>query len=115
MPGTRSFFFACLGLALLSLIALPVLSGVFAPHTLPDEAAEGFRVWQADDCAGCHTLDGQGGGDAPDLSHIYSLRGEVYLRQFLLNPAALSAESARTVPHIALPEGEAEGALAFLK
>ena len=115
MPGTRSFFVACLGLALLFLIVVPVLGGLFAPQAVPDDVAQGFRLSQINDCAGCHTLNGQGGGYASDLTHIYSLRGEAYLRQFLLNPVTFASSANPTLSHIALSDVETERVLAFLK
>ena len=115
MPGTRLFFVFCLGLALLLLITLPALGARFALHPIPDEVAQGFRIWQADDCASCHTLAGQGGGYAPDLTRIYTLRGERDLRDFLSNPAGFTTNPIRTVSHRALTDVETEAVLAFLK
>ena len=106
MPGTRLFLVFCLGLALLLLLTLPALGGRFAPHELPDAVTQGFRIWQAENCAGCHTLAGQGAGYASDLTRIYTLRGERYLREFLSNPAAFTANPIRTVPHLALTDAE---------
>ncbi len=115
MPGTRLFLLFCLGIALLLLLTLPALGGRFAPRETSDKVTEGYRIWQADDCGGCHTLAGQGGGYAPDLTQIYTLRGEADLREFLTNPNAVTANATRAMPHIALTEGESEGVLAFLK
>ena len=115
MPGTRTFFVACLIASLLLLIVVPALSGVFAPRTMPADAAQGFRIWQAHDCAGCHSFDGQGAPYAPDLTRIYSLRGAAYLRQFLRDPAAMSSNALRTMPSADLTDEETEGVLAFLK
>jgi nitric oxide reductase subunit C len=115
MPGTRSFFIICMSVALLLLLALPALGGLFAPRAIPDDAAQGFHLWQASDCAGCHTLNGQGGGYAPDLTRVYSLRGERVLRDFLLNPTIFIPDSNHTMPHAAFTDEEVPPLLAFLK
>jgi hypothetical protein len=104
-----------MGVALLLFIAVPVLEGLFASHSIPDDVAQGFHLWQSNDCAGCHTLAGQGGGHASDLIHIYSLRGEAYLRDFLLNPDAFYPHAIRAIPHIAESETYVSLLLAFLK
>ena len=115
MPGTRSFFLICLGIALLLLIAVPVLGGLFAPRTIPDDVTQGYHVWQVNGCAGCHALDGQGGAYASDLTHVYSVRGETYLRQFLLDPAAFNSNADRIMPRFNLTDVETSRLLALLK
>ncbi|MCA9908171.1 MAG: cytochrome c, partial [Anaerolineae bacterium] len=45
---------------------------------VPETVSAGFAVWQAQGCEGCHTLYGQGGGYAPDLTRIAQLRGADY-------------------------------------
>src|SRR5690349_15915601 len=102
MPGTRVFFAFCLLVALALVVVLPALGGAFASHAIPDDAARGFSLWRAYDCAGCHTLGGQGGVYAPDLTRIYSARGEAYLREFLINPGAFHPNAIRLMPRLGL-------------
>lgn len=115
MPGTRLFFAICLTAALLLLVGIPLAGGVFDARAVPDDAARGFAVWRAFDCAGCHTLNGLGGVYAPDLSHIYGARGDAYLRAFLVNPGAFHPDASRIMPRFGLTVAETDHLLAFLK
>ncbi len=50
------------------------------------EVAAGKLVWQWNDCIGCHTILGNGSYFAPDLTRVYSRRGEAWLKEFLADP-----------------------------
>lgn len=115
MPGTRLFFAACLAAALVLLIGVPFAAGVFSPRAVPDAAAQGYAVWRSFACAGCHTLNGQGGTFAPDLTRISSARGETYLRAFLVNPGAFHPTAIRIMPRLGLTIAETDQLLAFLQ
>jgi nitric oxide reductase subunit C len=115
MQGTRVFFALCLLVALALVIVLPALGGAFISRTVPDDVARGFGLWRAYDCAGCHTLNGQGGAYAPDLTRIYRVRGENYLREFLINPGAFHPNAIRIMPRLGLTAAETGDVLAFLK
>ncbi|HVU14655.1 MAG TPA: c-type cytochrome [Phototrophicaceae bacterium] len=106
MPGTRRWFIIGLSLALLFVIAVPALNGFFAPPVVPGDATAGFALWQADDCAGCHTLDGIGVPYAADLTRIYAAHGETDLRAFLAAP---------DVPHPALHAAQIDDLIALLR
>lgn len=115
MPGTRFFFALCFVLALALAVILPALGGLFQARPVSPDAAAGYAIWRAYDCAGCHTLDGQGGAYAPDLTHIYGARGETYLREFLINPGALHPGAIRIMPRFGLTVSETDSVLAFLQ
>lgn len=111
MPGTRQFFSLCTFISLI--LAGALLAQTAAPDDVPDVAAAGYHVWQANRCAGCHTLYGQGGAYGPDLTHIYSQRGDTYLREFLVNPNAFHPGE-RIMPRFGLTISETSDLLAFL-
>ncbi len=115
MPGTRLFFAICFAAALLLVIVVPLAGGAFDVRTVSDDAAQGFAVWRAFNCAGCHTLSGLGGNYAPDLTRIYSARGEAYLRAFLVNPGAFHPDAIRIMPRFGLTVAETDHLLAFLR
>ena len=81
MYGTRIFFAACLLVTAALFIALT--ASTLQTRAMPAEAVAGMNLWRAKNCEGCHTLYGQGGPYAPDLTHIYAQRGVDYLREFL--------------------------------
>jgi nitric oxide reductase subunit C len=112
MSGTRLFFAACLVVSILLVVAIG--SGTFQTRAVAPEAAAGLDVWRTYKCEGCHTLYGQGGAYAPDLTHIFSQRGDTYLREFLLNPGAFHPGQ-RIMPSFGLTVAETDNLLAFLK
>jgi len=112
MRGTRLFFTFCL-LVSVALVAF-VGADALTPHTMPPEAAAGWEVWRNTGCEGCHTIYGQGGPYAPDLTHIYTRRGDVYLREFWANPGAFHLGE-RIMPAFGLTKSETDNLFAFLK
>lgn len=115
MPGKLRFFILCMSIALFMVVVLPLLGAVFTTPDIPEAAARGYAVWQGFDCAGCHTINGLGGTYAPDLTHIYSERGETYLRDFLVNPGAFHPNALRIMPRLGLTVAEISDVLAFLQ
>lgn len=120
MIGTRIFFGICLIIVL--------VLGVSAFLTIPDPAptlsniiddesggrfAHGYALWQTHGCAGCHTLYGIGGQFAPDLTGIAGVRGETYLSEFLIHPAAFHPNE-RTMPRFGLTVDESDALFTFL-
>ncbi len=53
---------------------------------LPGDESEGQRIYQANGCAGCHIISGEGGSLGPDLTTIGDRRGPRYLRESLVEP-----------------------------
>lgn len=112
MRGTRLFFAVCL---LMSAAAFVLAIPSTAPtKAMPPAPSVGMGVWESRRCEGCHTLYGQGGAYAPDLTHIYAMRGGDYLREFLLNPAAFHPNQ-RQMPMFGLTKAETDNLLAFLQ
>ncbi|HXH05645.1 MAG TPA: c-type cytochrome, partial [Vicinamibacterales bacterium] len=62
------------------------------PPALPaaDRAA---AVVFARHCIGCHRLDGDGGGDGPDLSHVGRDRDAAWLRRWIADPEAVDPDA----------------------
>jgi nitric oxide reductase subunit C len=114
MPGTRLFFAA--SLVLVSAVIVGTLRDIaarIAASYVPAEVAAGYGLWRANGCEGCHTLFGQGGPYAPDLTRIYRQRGEAYLREFLVNPNAFHPNQ-RIMPRFGLTVAETDALMAFL-
>jgi mono/diheme cytochrome c family protein len=113
MIGTKWFFIACIFLTLVgagSIVATHVTS-----YSVPlsDEVRAGYQVWVAQGCEGCHTLYGQGGAFAPDLTHSLSQRGETYLYEFIANPSAYHPNE-RLMPRFTLKQTELRALVAYL-
>jgi nitric oxide reductase subunit C len=114
MTGSRLFFLVAVALAL-SLTGL-LVGGAFRTraNVMPEDAAAGMALWRANGCEGCHTIYGQGGAFAPDLTHILDLRGEDYLREFMINPGAFHPGQ-RVMPRLNLTRDEVTKLLAFFR
>lgn len=81
---------------------------------LTDEVILGKRVWHKYNCNDCHTILGIGGYYAPDMTKVYSIRGETWLKAFLKNPES-SDPQRRKMPNQGLSEDEINKLIAFLK
>lgn len=112
MVGTRTFFIACLAVAVI--LAGVITGGALQSRDMSESASAGYAVWQANGCEGCHTLFGQGGAYAPDLTHIYNQRGEDYIREFMVNPNAFHPD-ARVMPRFTITAGETSQLIDFLQ
>lgn len=111
MLGRRLFFLGCL-IVSLALIAT-TLPSITQTRAVPPEVEAGLTLWRGNNCEGCHTLYGQGGAYAPDLTHIYRQRGEGYLREFLINPQAFHPGQ-RQMLALGLTDSEMTNLLTFL-
>lgn len=56
---------------------------------LSEEVVKGKEIWEANNCMGCHTLLGEGGYYAPELTKVVERRGEAWIRIFIKDPAAM--------------------------
>jgi putative heme-binding domain-containing protein len=56
--------------------------------TVTGDAAKGKEVYDANGCASCHMIDGQGGDSGPELTKVGALRGPGYLKTTLLYPGS---------------------------
>lgn len=113
MSGSRAFF---LVMVVVSLgLTGWLVGGALTQQgdAMSADAAAGMVIWRANGCEGCHTLYGQGGGFAPDLTHIVSLRGEDYLHEFMINPGAYHPNQ-RAMPRFNLTRDEITRLIAFL-
>lgn len=82
----RIFLFVGTAIGIVILIMTVSMSG--SDISAGEDVTDGFDLWQSYGCEACHTLYGQGGNYAPDLTQIYTLRGGVYIQDFMVNPAA---------------------------
>ena len=68
----------------------------------------GLNVWQKYNCSACHQLFGLGGYMGPDLTHVVSRKGPLYVQ------AILTAGTSR-MPNFDLEESEIDSMVQFLK
>jgi cytochrome c2 len=97
----------------IGLFALVIFNSRGAQGAIPQEVAAGYAVWREYGCESCHTFFGQGGNYAPDLSHIYTLRGEAYIREFMVNPAAYHPDQ-RLMPRFTISQEDVGSLIALM-
>jgi cytochrome c oxidase cbb3-type subunit III len=67
--------------------------GKVPQQTVPGDPAKGAAVYRGKgNCAGCHSIRGEGGIIGPDLSTIGDSRGAAYLRESIVDPGAAVPE-----------------------
>ena len=67
--------------------------GKVALKPVPGDAAHGAEIYRGKgNCAGCHSVHGEGGVAGPDLSAIGESRSAAYLRESIVNPGAAVPE-----------------------
>jgi putative heme-binding domain-containing protein len=59
---------------------------------------KGSAVYQRSGCSSCHVINGEGGTVGPELTIIGTQRGPDYLRQAILEPAAVLPHGNQPVP-----------------
>lgn len=58
-------------------------------ENLSASVIRGKGLWDTNNCMGCHTLLGEGAYYAPELTQVYTRRGDAWMRQFLKDPQAM--------------------------
>jgi putative heme-binding domain-containing protein len=67
--------------------------GKVTQGAVPGDAARGAETYRGKgNCAGCHSIRGEGGVAGPDLSGIGESRSLAYLRESIVNPGAAVPE-----------------------
>lgn len=78
------------------------------------QVALGKKVWEENNCIGCHTLLGEGAYFAPELGNVYVRRGPEFIKTWMkMQPTG--APGRRQMPQFNLTEEELDAIVAFLK
>ena len=80
---TAGFSLVFLGLTVDTLGQVPERSH---EENLTAEVARGKRIWEENNCMGCHTLLGEGAYYAPELTRVVERRGAAWIDTFLQDP-----------------------------
>ncbi len=78
------------------------------PAKTSEETMAGKGIWQQHNCNACHQVYGLGGYLGPDLTNVYSSKGEAYIKAFLSNGTV-------TMPDFHLTAQEINALLAYLQ
>ncbi|NRA83440.1 MAG: cytochrome c [Gammaproteobacteria bacterium] len=77
----------------------------------------GKKVWEDNNCIGCHTLLGEGAYFAPELGNVYTRFGnsKEAIKGFIMSRPVNGIPGRRSMPQFNLTPEELEGIAEFLK
>lgn len=114
--GTVFFFLLFLALTYQNEQALPSRDN---RQNLTPQVVAGKKVWETNQCIGCHTLLGEGAYFAPELGNVYKRRGgdqgggEFIKAWIKAQPTGVPGR--RQMPQFHLTEQQLDDLVAFLK
>ena len=113
--GGSAFFF-------LFFIALTVDTTAKLPErdnreNITEQVALGKKVWEVNNCIGCHTLLGEGAYFAPELGNVYKRFGnsKEAIIGFIKSRPVDGIPGRRSMPQFNLSDEELDGIAEFLK
>ncbi len=112
--GSVFFFLLLLALTFDTNSALPELDN---RQNLTEQVAHGKKVWETNNCIGCHTLLGEGAYFAPELGNVYKRFGNSTdaIKGFIMSRPKDGIPGRRSMPQFNLNAEELEAVAQFLK
>jgi len=111
--GTAFFFLLFLALTFQTHSVVPERDNHAA---INDVVALGKKVWEENDCIGCHTLLGEGAYFAPELGNVYKRFGSTdAIKAFIASRPKDGVPGRRSMPQFNLSDEELEAVAQFLK
>lgn len=115
----KVFFLAGTGVFGAIFIALTVDSMRQVPKmtregSMTEQVVAGKRIWEKNNCMGCHTLFGEGAYYAPELTKVYDRRGPEWMKVFLKDPEAMFPGERKMVNYH-FTDQEIDEVIAFLE
>ncbi|MDR2219939.1 MAG: cytochrome c [Methylobacillus sp.] len=114
--GSVFFFLLFIALTVDTTKALPKRDN---SQNITAEVERGKKVWETNNCIGCHTLLGEGAYFAPELGNVYKRRGgdeggAEFIKEWIkMQP--LNIPGRRKMPQFHLTDQELDDLVAFLK
>jgi nitric oxide reductase subunit C len=113
--GGTTFFF--LILLALTFDTQTVLAERSNSENITPEVVLGKKVWEDNDCIGCHTLLGEGAYFAPELGNVYKRFGNSTdaIKGFIMSRPKDGIPGRRSMPQFNLSDEELTAIAEFLK
>tara|TARA_R110000868_G_scaffold342194_2_gene603010 strand:+ start:20751 stop:21185 length:435 start_codon:yes stop_codon:yes gene_type:complete len=113
----RAFFLGGTVVTFLIFIGLTIFSFSKAEdqantENITENVIRGKKLWEANNCMGCHTILGEGGYYAPELTKVIDRRGDGYVKAVLMTPVAWAPNERRMVAY-GFSKEDAEDLIAF--
>ena len=112
--GAVFFLLVLLGLTVDTVGGLPKTDN---RQNLTEEVAAGKRLWEVNNCVGCHSLLGEGAYFAPELGNVYARFGESTdaIKAFIMSRPKEGIPGRRSMPQFDFTDEELEQIAQFLK
>ena len=112
LGGTLVFFFIFVGMSVHSLmVGIPENTNA---SEITERVKLGKLLWEENNCMGCHTIMGEGAYYAPELTRVYSRKGEMYIKTVLNAPNGWAPNGRKMVAYD-FTEEEVDGIVAFFE
>ena len=114
LGGSVFFVLAFLALTLDTTARLPERDH---RENITEQVALGKKVWEVNNCIGCHTLLGEGAYFAPELGNVYQRFGnsKEAIKGFIKSRPVEGIPGRRSMPQFNLTEEELDAIAEFLK
>ncbi|HSI96401.1 MAG: cytochrome c [Methylophilaceae bacterium] len=109
--GSVFFFLLFIALTVDTTYALPKRDN---SQNLTPSVERGKKVWEVNNCIGCHTLLGEGAYFAPELGNVYVRRGPEFIKAWI-KAQPTGAPGRRQMPNFHLTDEELDDLVNFLK
>ena len=111
LGGTVVTFLIFIGLTVYSLSEAQDQSN---KENITEEVIRGKDLWESNNCMGCHTIMGEGGYYAPELTKVVERRGEAYIKAALMSETPWQPNGRKMVAYH-MSDAEANDMVAFFK
>ena len=81
-------------------------------ENMTEAVVRGKHIWEKNNCMGCHTLMGEGGYYAPELTKVVERRGAAYIKAALMSEVPWQPNGRKMVAYH-MSEAEADDVVAF--
>ena len=81
---------------------------------LTESVIRGKRLWEVNNCIGCHTLLGEGAYFAPELGNVYARRGPDFIKAWI-KAQPTHVPGRRQMPQFHFSDQQLDDIVAFLK
>ncbi len=112
--GGLVFFLALVGLTVDTVTTIPKTDN---RANISEQVAAGKRLWEINDCIGCHTLLGEGAYFAPELGNVYTRFGKSTeaIKGFIKSRPKDGIPGRRSMPQFNFSDEDLENIAQFLK
>ena len=111
LGGTVVTFLVFIGLTVYSLGAAQDQTNL---ENMTEAVVRGKNLWEKNNCMGCHTLLGEGGYYAPELTKVFDRRGDAYIKAALMSPVPWQPNGRKMVAY-KMSEADANDMVEFFK